>query len=72
MAETFLYLAAEWRAMNKLDHYRVSADFGVECVPMVPTELTLLHQEAQIRHFNQYWNTILDFHVKLISKKPTP
>lgn len=69
VAETFLYFAAEWRALNKLDHYQVRCDFGVNVVPIVLTELTLRNQEVQARMFNESWNTVLDWYATLIVKK---
>ena len=65
VSETFLYLSAEWRKLNKLDHYNVRCNFGIDVVPIVPTELTLLHPEAQARRFNESWNTILDWQARL-------
>jgi hypothetical protein len=65
VAETFLYLHKPWRVANKLDHYKVACDFHVQCDPIVPTELTLLHPEAQMRRFTESWNVILDWQAVL-------
>lgn len=71
VAETFGYLWAEWRKANRLDHYGVECDFATNCNPIVPSELTVLHPEAQARRFNESWNTILDWDARLTSlKKP--
>jgi hypothetical protein len=69
VAETFLYLAKEWREINKLDHYKVRCDFGVNAVPIIPAELGLLHPEAQQRRFNESWNTVLDWQCSMTAKK---
>lgn len=69
VAQTFLYLHEPWRKANKLDHYNVRCNFEVNCDPVVPMELTLLHPEAQMRRFNESWNVILDWNVKLIARK---
>jgi hypothetical protein len=50
---------------NKLDHYQVDCDFHVQCDPIVPTELTLLHPEAQMRRFTESWNVIMDWQAVL-------
>lgn len=71
VAETFLYLSEEWRKINKLDHYRVKCNFGVDIVPIVPMDLTLLHPEAQARRFNESWNTVIDWQAKLKALKPS-
>jgi predicted SAM-dependent methyltransferase len=71
VAETFLYLAKEWRVLNKLDHYNVDCDFATTVDPIVMSEMTLLHPEAQNRRFNGEWNTILDWQAKMVSKKET-
>lgn len=72
VAETFLYMNRDWRIQNKLDHYNVACHFGLNVNPIVPTELTLLHQEAQARRFNGEWNTVLDWDAKLKSMKEAP
>ena len=70
-AETFLYLAAEWRKQNKLDHYRVKCNFGVNVNPTIPQELGLLSAEHQSRRINESWNCVFDFHAAL-KKLPLP
>jgi hypothetical protein len=72
VAETFLYLHKPWRVANKLDHYQVDCDFHVQCDPIVPTELTLLHPEAQARRFTESWNVILDWQAVLTKASATP
>jgi hypothetical protein len=66
----FAYFSAEWRAAQRLDHYRVRCDFGVNvqhtCDPLMNT----LSPEAQARRFTESRNTIYDFHATMIAKKP--
>lgn len=66
---TFAYLWKEWRVTNKLDHYNVECDFASNVNPVVPTEMTLLHPEAQARRFSESWNVIVDWDARLVSKK---
>jgi len=65
VAESFLYLSKQWRDINKLDHYNVACDFGIDVVPIIPTELAVLSPEVQHRRFNGEWNTVLDWQAKL-------
>lgn len=69
---SWFYLNAEWRGLNKLDHYCVDSDFGFNCVPIIPVEVSLLHPEAQARRMRESWNVVIDYHVTLESKKPAP
>lgn len=70
VSETFQYLWAEWRRVNKLDHYNVTCDFGAEVGWTVPQEVNAMSPEAQNMRFNNYWNAIFDWHVKLKAHKP--
>lgn len=70
MAETFLYLSAEWRKLNRLDHYNARCDFNVNVVPAVDPVINTYHPEVQQRHFNNYWNAIHDWHAQIQAKKP--
>jgi hypothetical protein len=72
VAETFLYLNEGFRKGNKLDHYRVKCNFAVKADPVVLTEMSLLHPEAQQRRFNESWNTILDWSANLVALKEAP
>lgn len=65
MQESFLYLNAEWRRLNKLDHYRARCNFGASANPTIPVEMTLLHPEAWNRRFNESWNVVIDWMVDL-------
>lgn len=68
VGETFLYMNKEWRDANKLSHYNVLCDFGIQVDPLIPIELSLLHPEAQHRRMNENWNTIADWKATLIKK----
>ncbi len=70
VAETFLYLSAEWRKINKLDHYKADCNFGINVVPIVPIEMTVIHAEAANRRMNAEWNTVSDWQATLQSQKP--
>lgn len=69
VAETFLYLNEGFRKGNKLDHYRVKCNFDVRADPVVLTEMSLLHPEAQQRRFTESWNTIIDWSANLTAIK---
>jgi len=69
VAETFLYLHRPWRESQKLDHYAVDCNFHVQCDPIVPAEIGLLHPEAQMRRFTESWNVILDWQATLTAIK---
>lgn len=68
VAETFLYLAKEFREANKLDHYRVTCDFAVNVTPAIPVELSVMHPEVQARRINAEWNAVWDWHAMLVKK----
>lgn len=68
-ATTMAYLSRSWRETNKLDHYNVRCDFGSNVAPTVPSELMLLHPEAQARRFNESWNTTFDYVATLTAAK---
>jgi predicted SAM-dependent methyltransferase len=68
--ETFLYFNKGWREAQKLGHYLGICDFAVQTYPVVPVEMTTLHPLAQQRRFNESWNVILDWSVRLVANKP--
>ena len=70
VAETFFYLSKEWRIANGLDHYQVDCDFAGDVNPAIPQELSLFHPDVQAKRFMHEWNTVMDWHAVLISKKP--
>lgn len=69
VAETFLYLNRDWRKMNGLDHYLGECNFAIEVNHTMLAELGTLHPEVQARRFNESWNTIVDWHARLVAKK---
>lgn len=71
VGESFFYLNAEWRKSQKLDHYNIDCDFDPAVnVTLVDPAVNTFHAEVQARHLNNYWNTTMDWHAKLKSRKP--
>ncbi len=70
--ESFLYLSLDWRKLQKLDHYRVRCDFGVDVGHTIPSEFGLFAPEVQARKFQESWNVVIDWHAKLVAKKGGP
>jgi hypothetical protein len=68
-AQTFYYFNEEWRKINKLDHYNVSCNFGLNVVPGITVELSLMHEEVQRRRIQESWNVVSDWHATLKSLK---
>lgn len=60
--EMLMYLDPGWRKANKLDHYRVNCHFQGNGNFSMLQEETAYTAEVQNRRFNNFWNTILDFH----------
>lgn len=84
MAETFLYLNANWRKQNLLDHYNVLCDFDVTCDPAInidgagkswmdQPEVALksdaVKGEILDRRMNHEWNWISDWSATLKARK---
>lgn len=69
VAESFLYYAKAWRDANGLGHYLGKCDFSIEVNHSMPNEIALLHPEAQQRRFNESWNSIYDWHARLVAQK---
>ncbi len=69
-AERYLYLSAEWRKLNKLDHYRVSSNFGVNVNPTVQPAEMLRHSQVGANRMRELWNVAVDFHAVLTAIKP--
>lgn len=65
MQETFLYLAEEWRRLNKLEHYNVHTNFGVDVGHTMPQEESLRSAEAQQVRIMHYWNVTVDWVAKI-------
>lgn len=68
-AESMLYLSAEWRKLNKLDHYRVSCDFAVNVNPTVQQAEALRHPTVGSNRMRELWNVAVDFHAVLTALK---
>lgn len=64
-AEFFGYLNKGWRDANGLGHYLGACDFNSTVNPVVPTEMTLRHPEAQARMYRESWNCVADWHAVL-------
>lgn len=67
--ETFGYLSADWRKANKLDHYDVECDFGVNVIHSMDGGELLRAPEAQAYRMGHYWNVAMDLHATLIKKE---
>ena len=68
--ETWNYFWAEWRMVNKLDHYNVECDFGVSLNFSTNAELQAKHPDATKEAFERHWNVIHDWYVTLQAYKP--
>lgn len=69
-AQFLMYLNDTWRKTNKLDHYNVHCNFVDNLNFTIDSSLNALSDEARQRHFQNYWNAILDFWAKLRAIKP--
>jgi hypothetical protein len=69
--ETFLFLSAEWRRVQKIpDADSCACDFGVSSTPFVDPEHNAKCPEVQAARFAHFWNVCLGFQVVLKSHKP--
>ena len=71
---TWYYFAKDWREANKLDHYPISADFGVEQMfysGFYPAWETRAEQARQFA-LQTYWNVAQDLVVDLKARKAVP
>lgn len=66
---TFLYLNADWRKAQGLDHYRVRCNFGVNVFPSIPNDLALRAEEVQRDAFEHHWNSSIDLYADLVAFK---
>lgn len=73
MQETFLYFSEEWRRVQKLDHYNVHTNFGIDVGHTMTQEESLRSAEAQQTRIMHYWNTTVDWVAKLkkLPRMPT-
>ena len=68
--ESYLYLSADWRKMNGLDHYVIpghGCNFGVEVFPTIAPNMGLEARSAEVQGYKvqHEWNTTSDFHARL-------
>jgi len=70
MQETFVYLNAEWRKSQGLDHYRVACNFAGDIGHSMPQEEGLRAPEALNQRINTMWNVTVDFIAKLKKLPP--
>jgi len=66
---TFLYLARQWREDNKLTHYKVRCNFGVDVGYTAPEIELLRAKEVHAERFRTSWNVICDWVAKLKAVK---
>lgn len=72
MQETFLYFFAQWRYVNRLDHYRVRCNFHPESlVHSMTNEEGLYADEVKQQRSLTLWNVTVDWHSQL-KKLPLP
>lgn len=67
---SFAYLAADWRLANKLDHYVVGCDFGINVQTTVDSVLNAKAPDIAQREMQNYWNSTVDFHAIMQAIKP--
>lgn len=65
VGETFMYLNAEWRKANKLDHYNTTCHFGFTLNFTIDAETNLKHEAARDHAINRDWNVIHDWVARL-------
>lgn len=65
-----MYLNQAWRVGQSLDHYNVHCNFIDSSNFTIDPAMQTLSDDARTRHFNNYWNTIIDFYSKLRAIKP--
>lgn len=68
--DTWNYFWAEWRMVNKLDHYNVLCDFGYNLNFSTIPELQAKHPEATKEAYERHWNVIHDWYATLTAWKP--
>jgi hypothetical protein len=68
---TWYYLDAEWRKVQKLDHYQTTVDF--ECVVIagngIAEDMATRSAEAQAFGRQHYWNVVADLQIELKVRK---
>lgn len=67
--DSFVYLQADWRKANGLDHYPVSCDFALKNLNRIVDQgESLRHQEVVAQRMAGLWNVILDIVVEIVKK----
>lgn len=69
--ETMMYLDANWRKANRLDHYNVECHFEGKCNPQISVALVHRHPEVVSNHITRYWNSMVDYEAHM-QKRPRP
>ena len=64
--ETFLYLNAEWRAANKLEHYLGRANFVCNVMRIVDASWSVRTAEVLGQAMTEKWNVITDLQVEMV------
>jgi hypothetical protein len=65
--ETFLYLNAEWRKLQGLDHYPIDCNWTiVNAAPSHDVAENLRASEVVARRLNECWNVAVDIHATLL------
>lgn len=65
---SFLYYNADWRKMNKLDHYPITADFDFSYGYVITSDWASRSEEARLFAIRHYWNVVSDIQVTLNKK----
>jgi hypothetical protein len=64
------YYARDWREINKLDHYPITCDFGIENIAATwAPPWDQKHTEAQQFALKHHWNAVSDLIVDLVARK---
>ena len=72
MQETFLYFSAEWRYMNRLDHYRVRCNFFPEVLGHTYSDAENIRaDEVKAERALTFWNVTVDW-ISQLKKLPEP
>jgi hypothetical protein len=67
-ATTAYYFSAEWRKINKLDHYNVQCDFDFQVGEAINGNWVNRSQEAKVFANAHSWNVIDDLYFILTKK----
>jgi predicted SAM-dependent methyltransferase len=66
---TFFYFSADWRKLNKLDHYLVKCNFSGDVNFSFDSQVSGRHEEVQKELFQHAWNVMHDWIVVLRAVK---